>query len=75
MNKRDTGSGSIERSASEIVFVLRNAGRKTGPEVMRHVAAATAGARAAGNTAGTGPSPKRRAAAKKPARQRSAKKT
>jgi len=75
MNKRNTGSGSIERSASEMVFVLRNAGRKTGPEVLRHVAGATAGAQAAGEPAGSGPSPKRRAAPQKPARKRSAKKT
>lgn len=71
MNKRDIGSGTCERSTSEIDFVLRNAGRKTGPEILRHVA----GAKAAGTTTGGSASPKARAGAKKPVRKRGPKKS
>lgn len=51
--KRVTASEtSGSRSDSEIGFVLRAAHRKTGPEILRHVAAAKAGpATAAGRAA------------------------
>lgn len=42
MEKRDHDMPEANRTPSEIEFVLRNAKRKTGPEVLRDIARAEA---------------------------------